>query len=1425
MPSSFPARPLWRLAVLLSLTVVTAWFLSRAPEAEKAANAPSQVVDRALPADTSPQSKSMAGKALADTRTPNPVAPSLADILEQVGDLSVPENRARALALMREVERPRLEAARAEAIRRGLPLRIEHPDGRVQELAGFENGKPVYFTTHNANAAISTGVNVLRAAPYSLTGAGLTVGVWDGGSVRAAHQEFATGSRVTVQDGSASIHHATHVGGTIAAAGVKAGAQGMAPSALIDSYDWNSDHLEMTARAAAAPNEAGKIYLSNHSYGYVSGWNHAGGAGSPSRTWEWWGDGTTSAGYEHDFGRYNSYTRDSDALAHSAPYYLMFRSAGNERTDNPANGSTVALSPGSSTVVSYDSGSHPAGDGIYRGGFETIGFDALGKNVITVGAVTDAVTAGARDPAKASVAIYSSWGPADDGRIKPDVVANGDDYSTGGDGVYSSLNGNNSDYGSYFGTSMAAPNTTGTAALLIEEYGRLFPDGAMRSSTLKGLLIHTADDRGHPGPDYKYGWGLVNGVAAADLIRDHAANPLKARMNEGVLTSTTTTVNHEFVWDGVSPIRATLCWTDPAGAATTTNDLRTPRLINNLNLKIIGPSGSEHLPYVMPFVGTWTQASMDLPATTGVNHVDNVEQVFIAAPPASGVYRCVVTFSGTLANNSQNYSLLISGSANEEPPPPPLSIASITPTTALPGALTMDLTGAGFKSGAVVTLARSGQVDITSTSTTFNSSTSLRSQFDLSGAAAGIWSVRVTNPDDETFLLADALTLVGALWSETFDGSVSGWTSQATTGTNAWSIVSTASHSPTKSYFAPAPSTKTTCNLTSPSIAIPGNAASMQLSFWHSYNMENTRDAGKLEFSLDGGAWFDVISSGSGASFASNGYNVTVNNTGQPGSRNEFAGLPAWSGNSGGFIQTIVNLTDTAKYAGHNLRARWRIATNNGTASAGWWVDTVALVGGADLVNQAPVITTAAAADSGETHTDPDDGTVFHIVRGASVGLSVAASDDGGESSLTYTWSGARAGGGEPPFFGHNASNAARNTTAWFESTGDYLISVSVTDAQGLAVGSNLNVRVLPTSSSLIIAPATASVTVGEAQIFTASTLDQFGDPMASQPGSFDWGSSGGGTISAHGLFSATTAGGPFLVTAAAGSLNGFASVMVNPASAVVHLSGLTQTYDGSPKSATVSTEPSGLTVAVTYDGSPAAPTETGSYVVEAVVTDANYQGGASGNLVIQPRQFSLVVEAAPPEGGQVNGGGMFEEGSLAAIQAVAAEGWFFAGWSGPGISDVEAAGTTVMMDANKTVTALFEEVNSYAAWAKAHGLSGEEAEIRADPDGDGLANLVEYGLGTNPWVRSNPLNYRLLPENAPPAEARPALQFDRPKNLPDVSYHVWVSADLVAWEEIQELTIDAAPESPTESVTATDTHPISNGPRFMRLEVRKKPQ
>lgn len=607
--------------------------------------------------ETSPSAAagtSVAPASPAATPVPSLSAPKrgISEVLEGV-DLSIPGERERVVAELKAIEEADKQAAVVRARELGLPLRRETPDGRVEEIAGLdENGRLLYRTTHNVNAAISTAANLVQAAPYNLTGTNIIAGVWDEGSARATHQELS--GRVTAKDGAAGRDHSTHVAGTIAARGVDANAKGMATAARIDSYDWNSDISELTSAGAATAAETNRVLVSNHSYGYIAGWWQING-GSPYRQWEWWGSGTNTAGVEDDFGRYTSITRSTDLVTVALPFMTIFWSAGNERNNNPSEGSSVALSAGSATVVSYSSASHPPGDGTYRGGYENISFNSVAKNIVVVGAVNDAVSGGVRATSNATMSSFSSWGPADDGRIKPDVVANGV-------GVYSSTAGNDAAYGTYNGTSMASPNAAGSAVLIAQEHVRLFGQ-AMRSSTLRGLLIHTADDLGRAGPDYLNGWGLINTKAAVDLVRDHAANPSRARLTEGLITTASNTITHAFTWDGVSPIKATLAWTDPAGSVMSAHDARTANLVNNLDLRVVGPTGTTNRPYVMPFVGTWTQASMSQAAATGTNNTDNVEQVFIAAPAAAGIYQAVVTFQGALSGNQQNYSLLISGSA------------------------------------------------------------------------------------------------------------------------------------------------------------------------------------------------------------------------------------------------------------------------------------------------------------------------------------------------------------------------------------------------------------------------------------------------------------------------------------------------------------------------------------------------------------------------------------------------------------------------------------------------------------------------------------------------------------------------------------------------------------------------------------------
>ncbi len=95
---------------------------------------------------------------------------------------------------------------------------------------------------------------------------------------------------------------------------------------------------------------------------------------------------------------------------------------------------------------------------------------------------------------------------------KPDIVADGVN-------LLSSIATSNTAYATFSGTSMSSPSVAGSLLLLQEYYSQLHGGAFMRSATLKGLVIHTADEAGPgPGPDYQFGFGLVNMQKAAAVI-------------------------------------------------------------------------------------------------------------------------------------------------------------------------------------------------------------------------------------------------------------------------------------------------------------------------------------------------------------------------------------------------------------------------------------------------------------------------------------------------------------------------------------------------------------------------------------------------------------------------------------------------------------------------------------------------------------------------------------------------------------------------------------------------------------------------------------------------------------------------------------------------------------------------------------------
>lgn len=467
-----------------------------------------------------------------------------------------------------------------------------HPDTPNQENIQFiEDGKPVYYGVDNVNSvATLRGSSLYPAGTLgaNATGSGILVGVWDSERVRDTHQEF--GGRVTVSDAATTNNtHATHVTGTILASGVNATRKGFAYQANAVTYDFSGDTAEMQGQANQG------LLVSNHSYGLI--------AGNLS---------------QYVFGNYSSQSVSADLLMNTYPYYQIVKAAGNDRSDTAIN--QVVIKQGYDLLTGF----------------------ACAKNVLTIGAVNQ--VSNYVDAGSVEMSSFSNYGPPDDGRVKPDLVAMGV-------GVSSCSATTNAGYTILNGTSMATPAVTGLIALLQDHYNNLNPGTYMRSSSVRAVLIHSAREAGNnPGPDYEFGWGLPDGYEAGRIISGKGNTTV---LDERTLTNGSVyTAN--FTVNSAQNLRVTLAWTDPAGTSNgTADDDRTPRLINNLDLKVI-KDGTTYYPWKLDpnvvFAGATNNSD---------NDVDNVERIDIEnAQP--GVYTIQISHKGSLSGGSQIYSLVAS---------------------------------------------------------------------------------------------------------------------------------------------------------------------------------------------------------------------------------------------------------------------------------------------------------------------------------------------------------------------------------------------------------------------------------------------------------------------------------------------------------------------------------------------------------------------------------------------------------------------------------------------------------------------------------------------------------------------------------------------------------------------------------------------
>jgi hypothetical protein len=138
-------------------------------------------------------------------------------------------------------------------------------------------------------------------------------------------------------------------------------------------------------------------------------------------------------------------------------------------------------------------------------------------------------------------------------------------------------------------------------------------------------------------------------------------------------------------------------------------------------------------------------------------------------------------------------------------------------------------------------------------------------------------------------------------------------------------------------------------SLVSPVVPITSTTA--QLKFRNNFNTESTFDGEVVEMKVDAGAFQDILAAG--GTFVSGGYNATISNC----CSSPIAGRQAWSGASGGYVDTIVNLPASAN--GHSVQFRWRMASDSSVSVGGVNVDGVSIVNsfacqGVNVANKTP---------------------------------------------------------------------------------------------------------------------------------------------------------------------------------------------------------------------------------------------------------------------------------------------------------------------------------------------------------------------------------------------------------------------------------------------------------------------------------------
>jgi serine protease AprX len=555
----------------------------------------------------------------------------------------------------------------------------------VQQVAAFTSVRWIeprqQLQLLNDEARTITGVNALWET-VDLYGAGQVVAVADSGfdTGDTNHPDFA-GRIIATQVLSAGgdladeYGHGTHVIGSVGGAGVLSGAD-PAQGQYSGSFAGMAPQAKFVIQAFETSSSGGVLGLSEDTYPMFA---LAYSETARIHTNSWGGiGGVPLVQSEQVFGSYPMMSARTDAFVWDHPDMTIFFAAGNSGNDGLWSPFGCFAFLENDGVVDEDSLQSPG----------------TAKNVITVGASESLQSSGGlssrtwnsscfpEEPIASDttsddpngLAAFSSRGPTDDGRMKPDLVAPGTNIISnrsrepGANELWGDYPAN-SNYTFAGGTSMATPLTAGAGALIREwliGQGIANPSAAAVKATLLNTTRNIAPGQYGTGatqeipftrPNYAAGWGRL------DLGFITAPVPYQIWIDDQTSgLSTGQSVSYEHSQDrpltvvaGDQPLRVMLVWTDPPAAP-----LASKTLVNDLDLKLTGPDGRVY----------WGNGK------TSADRVDNVEGIVIEAP-LQGTYRITVE-AHNIAQDVQPYALVVAGALGEPTVPP---TATATPTS------------------------------------------------------------------------------------------------------------------------------------------------------------------------------------------------------------------------------------------------------------------------------------------------------------------------------------------------------------------------------------------------------------------------------------------------------------------------------------------------------------------------------------------------------------------------------------------------------------------------------------------------------------------------------------------------------------------------------------------------------------------------